>query len=140
MIILFSFSLGVMTARYKKRQITYIDTLIYIAQKISIMLNSITAETQQIMNELKSDEKLKNFDFELSDEKSPLNASENEKVRQMFLSIGKYDLDSQLKLIEEFTGNFKMLKEEYQSHYDSHRKLYIASGLLSGVLIAVLLA
>lgn len=129
-----------MTASYKKRQIKYIDNLLYIAQKISILLNSITAETEVILRELKSDERLKNFDFELSDEKSPLGAAENELVRNLFSSIGKYDLESQLKLIDEFTGTFKMLREEYQSHYDSHRKLYIASGLLSGVLIAVLIA
>ena len=105
MIILFSFSLGVMTANYKKRQIKYIDLLLYVAQKISIMLNSFAADTETILNNLKNDDKLKNFDFELSDEKSPLGKDENEKVRNLFHSIGKYDLETQLKLIEEFTGN-----------------------------------
>lgn len=140
MIILFSSSLGIMTVKYKRRQILYIDDLIYIAEKVSIMLRSVSAETNQIMIELANDDRLKKFDFELDVNKSPLNESENEKVKNLFNSIGKYDLDTQLKLIDEFMGNFKMLKEEYKSYYDSHKKLYIASSLLSGILVAVLLA
>lgn len=140
MIILFSFSLGIMTVRYKKRQIEYIDNLLYMSRKITVMLNSISADTQSIMHSLKNDSRLRDFDFELSEKRSPLSTSDNEKIRELFDSIGKYDLDSQLKIIEEFTGNFKMLKDQYQTHYDSHKKLYISVSLLSGVLAAVLLA
>lgn len=140
MIILFSFSLGIMTVKYKKRQIKYIEDLIYIAGKTAVLLKSVSADTQSIKNSLINDSRLTDFDFSLEEKTSPLNECENEKVREFFSSIGKYDLDSQLKIIEEFTGNFKMLKEQYQSHYDSHKKLYIAVSLLFGVLAAVLLA
>lgn len=129
-----------MTVKFKKRQIRYIETLLYIEQRISIMLRSITADTDFIMNDLKNDEHLKDFDFELNDETSPLSKTENDRVRNLFNSIGRYDLDSQQKLLDEFAGNFKMLKEEYQSHYDSHKKLYISVSLLSGVLLAVIIA
>lgn len=140
MIILFSFSLGIMTVKYKKRQIEYIDDLLYISRKTAILLKSVSADTQSIMKSLKKDSRLANFDFSLEQKSSPLKENENEKIRDFFHSMGKYDLDSQLKIIDEFTGNFKMLKDEYQVRYDSHKKLYIAVSLLSGVLVAVILA
>lgn len=129
-----------MTVRYKKRQIKYIEDLLYVSRKISVMLKSISADTQSIMKSLMSDSRLTEFDFSLDEKLSPLNNNENEKIRELFYSIGKYDLDSQLRIIDEFEGNFKMLRDEYQSRYDSHKKLYLAVSLLSGVLVAVLLA
>ncbi len=139
MIIFFSSSLGIMVDCYKKRQIKYIDNLIYIGGRISLMMSSINPETSDILNELKSDERLKNFDFDLNIENTPLPLAEYERIKNLYNIIGKYDVDCQLKYIEEFVGYFKMLKQQYQEYYEKHHKLYIAFGVLTGIVISIFL-
>lgn len=139
MIILFSSSLGLMIDAYKKKQIVYIENLIYIAQRIRLLMNSINPETAQIMIELKSDERLKSFDFELHAENTPLPTSEYERIKNFFAVIGKYDSESQLNYIDEFIGYFKMLKQQYQEYYQKHHKLYITFGFAIGVIISIFL-
>lgn len=139
MIILFSFSLGLMAVGFKKKQINYIDNLIYIAEKILFMLSSTSPETQEIMKELESDERLKNFDFTLQNETSPLPPQENDRSRLLFNTVGKYDLDCQISYIKEYLGYFKMLRQQYQDYYNKHYKLYLVFGLFTGIFVSVLL-
>lgn len=139
MIVLFSFSLGLMVAGFKKKQIKYIDNLIYIGEKILLMLNSTSPETEEIMIELQNDERLKNFDFTLKNENSPLPPEENDRSRLLFNTIGRYDLDCQISYINQYLGYFKMLRQQYQEHYNSHYKLYLVFGLFAGVFVSVLL-
>lgn len=139
MIILFSSSLGLMAVSFKKKQLSYIDSLIYIAQKMQLMLSSTAPETEEILSELKKDDRLNEFDFELSDKNCPLSSSENDRTKLLFNTVGKYDLDCQLSYINAYIGYFKMLKQEYQNYYNSHYKLYLVFGLFSGILISVLL-
>ena len=139
MIILFSSSLGVMVAAFKRRQITYIDSLIYIGEKILMMLCSTSPETEAIMADLKADPRLKHFDFTLKNENSPLPPEENDRSRLLFNTVGKYDVDCQISYINQYLGYFKMLRKQYQDYYNKHHKLYIVFGLFSGVLVSVLL-
>lgn len=139
MIILFSSSLGVMVAAFKRRQIRYIDSLIYIGEKILMMLSSTSPETEAIMADLRADPRLKNFDFSLKNENSPLPPEENDRSRLLFNTVGKYDVDCQISYINQYLGYFKMLRKQYQDYYNKHRKLYIVFGLFSGVLVSVLL-
>lgn len=139
MIILFSLSLGVMVAGFKRKQIKYIDTLIYIGEKILFMLSSTSPETEEIMRELEKDERLNKFDFTLKNENSPLSPEENDKSRLLFNTVGKYDLDCQISYINQYLGHFKMLRQQYQEHYNSHYKLYLVFGLFVGIFIAVVL-
>lgn len=139
MIILFSSSLGVMVAAFKRRQISYIDSLIYIGEKILMMLSSTSPETEAIMEDLKADPRLKHFDFTLKNENSPLPPEENDRSRLLFNTVGKYDVDCQISYINQYLGYFKMLRKQYQDYYNKHHKLYIVFGLFSGVLVSVLL-
>ena len=139
MIILFSFSLGLTAMRFKKRQIDYIDSLIYIGEKILLMLGSTSPETEVIMRELENDERLKNFDLTLNSSSSPLPSKENERSKMLLNTVGKYDLDAQINYINQYLGYFKMLRQQYQDYYNTHYKLYLAFGLFSGVLVSVLL-
>ncbi|MGN1202170.1 MAG: hypothetical protein ACI4RF_02660 [Eubacterium sp.] len=124
---------------FKKKQIKYIDSLIYIGEKILLMLSSTSPETEEIMQELKNDENLKAFDFSLKNENSPLPLEENDKVRLLFSTVGKYDLDCQISYLNQYIGYFKMLKQQYQDYYNSHYKLYIVFGLFIGIFVSVLL-
>lgn len=140
LITLFTFSLGLMVTGFKKKQIKYIDDLIYIGERILMMLDSTSPETQEIMRELKCDYRLKNFDFTLKNENSPLPPEENDRSRLLFNTVGKYDIDCQINYIKQYLGYFKMLRQRYQDYYLSHRRLYPVAGLFCGVLISVLLA
>lgn len=138
MIILFSSSLGLTAVSIKRKQIEYVESLIYLGNRVMLLLKSTMPETEEIINILKSDSLLYNLDFDKLT--SPyLCDSDNQKASAYINEIGKYDVDSQIALTEEFTEYFKLLKKRYQEYFDSHYKLYIALGILSGMAISVLL-
>lgn len=139
MIILFSSSLGLAAVSFKKKQISYIDSLIYIGDRILLMLKSTAPETEEIMRELKNDTRLSQFDFTFQDDRCPLPPEENERSKILFDTVGKYDLDCQISCINQYIGYFKMLREQYWDYYKKHYKLYLAFGFFSGVFVSVLL-
>ena len=132
MITLFSSCLGLMAAKSKRKQIEYTDGLVYLGSRILLLLKSTMPETEEIIKLLKSDERLDFFDFSLDLKNSPLLQQDNQKILNLFNSLGMYDIDSQIMIVEEFTGYFKMLNQQYQNYYDKHYKLYIIFGISSG--------
>lgn len=139
MIVLFSSSLGLMAAKSKRRQIEYVDKLIYIGSRISLFMGSTMPETDEIIRILKTDGRLTDFDFSFKRESCPLKYEDFLKASEFFSSIGMFDADGQQRLADEFTGYFKMLKKQYQDYYNNHYRLYIVCGLFSGILVSVLL-
>lgn len=139
MIILFTSSLGLTAVKYKRNQLEYIDNLIYMGNMILLLLKSTMPETEIIISTLSADSKLQDFDFSLKNEKLLLSNEDNERVRYLISSIGKYDVDSQISITCEFIGYFKMLREQYQDYYNRHYKLYLVIGLFSGIAVSVLL-
>ena len=139
MMIFFSASLGIIIADFKKKQLGYIDMLIIIAEKVLILLENTSPDTEKIMKILMEDKRLKNFDFSLENKTILLDEPYKEKVRDYFQSIGKYDTDTQIGISKEFLCDIRNLKEEYQQSYKSRRKLYYAFGLLFGVLFSVII-
>lgn len=139
MITLFSSCLGLMAVKNKRKQIEYTDGLIYLGNRILLLLKSTMPETEEIISLLKRDERLDFFDFSLDLKNSPLSQQDNQKIVSLFNSIGMYDIDSQIMIVNEFTGYFKMLNKQYQDYYDKHYKLYIIFGISSGLLLSVVL-
>ena len=139
MITLFSSCLGLMAAKSKRKQIEYTDGLVYLGSRILLLLKSTMPETEEIIKLLKSDERLDFFDFSLDLKNSPLLKQDNQKILKLFNSLGMYDIDSQIMIVDEFTGYFKMLNQQYQNYYDKHYKLYIIFGISSGLLLSVIL-
>lgn len=139
MITLFSSCLGLMAAKSKRKQIEYTDGLVYLGSRILLLLKSTMPETEEIIKLLKSDERLDFFDFSLDLKNSPLLQQDNQKILNLFNSLGMYDIDSQIIIVDEFTGYFKMLNQQYQNYYDKHYKLYIIFGISSGLLLSVIL-
>ena len=138
MITLFSSCLGLMAAKSKRKQIEYTDGLVYLGSRILLLLKSTMPETEEIIKLLKSDERLDFFDFSLDLKNSPLLQQDNQKILNLFNSLGMYDIDSQIMIVDEFTGYFKMLNQQYQNYYDKHYKLYIIFGISSGLLLSVI--
>ena len=139
MITLFLFCFGLMAAKSKRKQIEYTDGLVYLGSRILLLLKSTMPETEEIIKLLKSDERLDFFDFSLDLKNSPLLQQDNQKILNLFNSLGMYDIDSQIMIVDEFTGYFKMLNQQYQNYYDKHYKLYIIFGISSGLLLSVIL-
>ena len=139
MITLFSSCLGLMAAKSKRKQIEYTDGLVYLGSRILLLLKSTMPETEEIIKLLKSDERLDFFDFSLDLKNSPLLQQDDQKILNLFNSLGMYDIDSQIMIVDEFTGYFKMLNQQYQNYYDKHYKLYIIFGISSGLLLSVIL-
>lgn len=139
MITLFSSCLGLMAAKSKRKQIEYTDGLVYLGSRILLLLKSTMPETEEIIKLLKSDERLDFFDFSLDLKNSPLLQLDNQKILNLFNSLGMYDIDSQIMIVDEFTGYFKMLNQQYQNYYDKQYKLYIIFGISSGLLLSVIL-
>ena len=139
MMIFFSASLGIIIADFKKKQLGYIDMLIIIAEKVLILLENTSPDTEKIMKILMEDKRLSDFNFSLEGKTILLDEPYKEKVRDYFQSIGKYDTDTQIGISKEFLCDIRNLKEEYQQSYKSRRKLYYAFGLLFGVLFSVII-
>lgn len=139
MIIIFTSSIGVIAVLNKKRQLSYINDLIYMADMVLLMLKSTIPETDAIFNKLSNDSRLKNFDFSFDKAKLILKNEDYERVMIFYNSIGRYDTDCLISITNEFSGYFKMLNQQYQNYYNAHYKLYILFGLFSGIVISVLL-
>lgn len=102
------------------------------------MLSSTVPETDIIFKKLESEERLKKYKIKEIYEMSPLNSQLNLKIAEYISIIGKYDIDTQLKCTDEFTGYFLNLKEQYTEYYNSHCRLYIAISLSLGMSVVVL--
>lgn len=129
--------LGLMITNHKRLRIYYLENVIYIADRIKILLSSTVPSTQAIMNELSSDERLNGFELERG--KSFLNDKDYEKIQALINSVGMYDIDSQIEILSEFSQYFDMMKNQYKDDYSRSYKIYILGGISIGILISILL-
>lgn len=129
--------LGLMITNHKRLRIYYLENVIYIADRIKILLSSTAPSTQTIMNELSSDERLNGFELERG--KSFLNDKDYQKIQALINSVGMYDIDSQIEILSEFSQYFDMMKNQYKDDYSRSYKIYILGGISIGILISILL-
>lgn len=129
--------LGLMITNHKRLRIYYLENVIYIADRIKILLSSTVPSTQAIMNELSSDERLNGFELERG--KSFLNDKDYKKIQALINSVGMYDIDSQIEILSEFSQYFDMMKNQYKDDYSRSYKIYILGGISIGILISILL-
>lgn len=129
--------LGLMITKHKKSRIYYIDNVIYIANRIKILLSSTMPSTQAIMEDLSSDNRLDGFEIERG--KSYLSDKDFQKIQGLINSVGMYDIDSQMQILSEFSQYFDMLKNQYKDDYLRNYKIYIFGGISIGILISILL-
>ncbi|MDD6727715.1 MAG: hypothetical protein PUE08_00630 [Eubacteriales bacterium] len=104
-----------------------------------LLLSSTAPETNVIFKKLQADDRFKNTDLLNLYKNSPLPKKDNLAIKEFLDLIGKYDTETQIKYAQEFTGNFKTLKKQYQDYYNSHFKLYVISGLSVGIVICLML-
>lgn len=135
MIILFSSSLGMIAVKKQREKIEYIDMLIYMGNRILLLLKSTMPETDEILAILKNDSRTSKFDLA----KLPLREEDNCEIVNLFNCLGRFDADSQIMITNEYIGYFRLLKKQYQEYYNQHYRLYIVFGVFGGILVSVLL-
>lgn len=130
--------LGISLNSYMKKQILYLDMLIIICKKISIMLEHSMPDTEEIISSLKQDSSLKSFDFTLNSilvqDKILIG-----KIKHFFDSIGRFDAQTQINLANSLSSECALLKEKYQQEYDKHYRLYLSFGILSGLMFSLII-
>lgn len=70
---------------------------------------------------------------------TPLSDRENEKISEFLFSLGKSDVNSQVKIINTFKDYLDSLRVMYIEKYKSKSKIYISLGVYSGIIISLVL-
>lgn len=91
-------------------------------------------------------ERLKSLDFVGQDmllveqkAKTPLNDEENEAIGHFFYTLGKFDIQNQIKQIEFFKEYMSTAVRKYEEEYKSKSKIYVSIGFSFGTVIALVL-
>lgn len=143
MIIIFSAAAGISITEYKKAQLDYIDDLIFLGERIILLLGSTVPDTQTLYRKLGEEPRLEKYaqkcDISEIYTASPLPERENGQTKELLSVVGRYDAQTQIEYAREFTGYYKDLKKQYREHYRTHAKLYIAVSISVGAVTALLL-
>ena len=90
--------------------------------------------------------KFKNLDYVGQDmllleqsAKTPLSQEENRTIGSFFYSLGKYDVDNQIKQIEFFKEYMSSSMRKYEEMYKSKAKIYLSLGFSFGIVITLVL-
>ncbi len=71
--------------------------------------------------------------------KTPLSNDENKMIGSFFYSLGKYDVDNQIKQIEVFREYIYASRRKYEEMYKSKAKIYLSLGFSFGIIISLAL-
>lgn len=126
-----------------------------IKRKINICLD-LVALTNYILPEIKlkqtsvsdlfASSEFEKFDFVgqdmlLSEQsaKTPLSDDENKIIGKFFYSLGKYDVDNQIKQIEVFREYMTESQRKYEEMYKSKAKIYLSLSFSFGIIVTLAL-
>ncbi len=71
--------------------------------------------------------------------KTPLSDDENKIIGNFFYSLGKYDVDNQIKQIELFREYMTESQRNYEEMYKSKAKIYLSLSFSFGVIVTLAL-
>lgn len=71
--------------------------------------------------------------------KTILSQEENKAIGSFFYSLGKYDVDNQIKQIEFFKEYMSSSLRKYEEMYKSKAKIYLSLGFSFGIVITLAL-
>ena len=156
-VILFATSLSIgyfFAAKYRKRQ-QFFQSMVMLCQKFDVEINYSKERVKNVISNL--DEKHKNklfgidknyisfLDQENSLDKdtlfkniSFLKEDEKDLIYMFFKSLGRSDLDSQSKEINNFLSRFETLSSAAEKDNKKYGSLSIKLGLIAGLFITVL--
>ncbi len=139
MITAFSFLSGMTAVRYKKSQISYTEDIVFLAQRIILLLKNTAPDTDVIMSKLQSEPRLEKYDLYNIDSYSPLEKKETANISELFEVIGKYDAETQIKYLEEYSAHFEELKKQYAENFNMRKGLYMSFSVSAGIIVSLML-
>lgn len=147
MVVICSTSMGLIVCNNKKKQVDICQQLITLCDFILIDYESKLTPIIELVDELLSYECLKKLNFIGKDNlifnkpiESCLSSEENEKISSLLYSLGKTDVNAQIKIIKNFKEYIKRSENNYLENYNKYKKLYLSIGFLSGVCICIIFA
>ena len=118
--------------------------LIEMANMMESMLSFGSEDSVKIIRTLSNEKAfaeltfLKNMDIENIAVSTCLNESDNERTALLFKMLGSTDVPSMMKSIEGYKASMELSACKYDEYCKSHAKLFVAFGLLGGLLLTVL--
>ncbi len=118
--------------------------LIEMAGMIEAMLSFSAEDSVKIVRALSNERTLselvflKNMDFENIVVSTCLDESDNERTALLFKMLGSTDVPSMIKNIEAYKSGMEISARKYDEYCKSHAKLFVAFGVLGGLLLTVL--
>ncbi len=103
-------------------------------------LKKIIDEYKYISDDFRNDIKRFSEEFKTDQEIcEKLSKNEKQEITNLFSSLGKVDINTQMELIEERKKVLGDIADKYKSRSQKDGKLYVKLGLLSGLCLGVLL-
>ena len=136
---------GLIAAYSLKEKEIICRELSLMARTIKTELSFSSASYSEIIKRMKNEKILSHLSFictlnyEAPDIITPLSAEENERINYIFRQLGSVDTASMLDELTAFEGYFNERRELHSEQVKSRSKLYIASGMLSGAAVTVML-
>ncbi len=142
--ILSSTGLGLRLSDRIKHRIDICRELVSLCDELTLDLNyKITPVMNLLQSKLIEKKRLDFIDFECvknkTEIKSDLSIEENCELSEFLYSLGKSDVNSQLKLINGFRQYIEYSKNQYTQQYKRNSKVYISLGLFSGIVLSLVL-
>lgn len=145
-LIISSTSLGLILSDRLKQKVTVCRELSSLCDMLYIDLGYTVTPITQLISKLLLDERLSNLSFISSENikskkpiESCLSSSDNAEISRFLYSLGKSDINSQIKLIRGFKEYINSVEAEYHASFIKNSKLYISFGFFGGVVISLIL-
>ena len=135
---------GVFAALRLREKSRVARLLIEMADMMQSMLSFCAADSVKIIHTLSRESTLseltflKNMDFENIAVSTCLDESDNERTALLFKMLGSTDVPSMMKSIDAYKAGMELSARKYEEYCKSHAKLFVAFGVLSGMLLTVL--
>lgn len=143
-------------ASYYRRRVKFFGDCISFANKMVVEINFKKNKLMQILTDFKTqcgtDFKscLKSFEAYLLSGSNMeenlffkknicLNSEEKNLIFCFFKSLGRYDVENQIKEVEGFKKSFETMLFDAQAENKKYGTLYVKLGLMAGLLIAIIL-
>lgn len=141
--IAFTFA-GIFAARGLNEKIKVSHLLIEMADMMAAMLSFSAENSVKIIHSLANETSLskltflKNIDFENISVSTCLDDCDNERTALLLKMLGNTDVNTMLNNIEAYKSCMEMSVQRYNDYYKNHAKLFVAFGIMGGMLITIL--
>lgn len=140
-----SIAIGVLRTQIQKKKFDICAELISFSNELLIDLEYAVTPLPNLLQKCIKNHKLLFFistDNLLKKESadSILNDEENEAISTFIYSLGKSDINSQIKLINGFIEYISFIQKKYLNDYEKYKKINLSFSLFFGLMICLVFA